>query len=135
MFTKLNNRITRTLAATLIPAAMTLGLAGNTFADVSWTAPAQMFYMPPSPPVTFSGTTNDTSITLQLSLAGGTTVNGILTVNGTEYCFVGCEADNVLNGVFNYGGNQVTFQATGVATSENIEIPCMNTSMTLELVY
>jgi hypothetical protein len=135
MFTKLNNRITRTLAATLIPAAMTLGLAGNTFADVSWTAPAQMIYMPPSPPITFSGTANDTTITLQMFFVGGTTVKGTLTVNGTQYYFVGCEADNVLNGVFNYGGNQVTFQATGVANSDNIEIPCMNTSMTLELVY
>ena len=39
MFTKLNNRITRTLAATLIPAAMTLGFAGNTFANVNRATP------------------------------------------------------------------------------------------------
>jgi hypothetical protein len=50
MFAKLNNRIIRTLAATLIPAAMTLGLAGNTFADTTWTAPR----------------TNDAAATLQL---------------------------------------------------------------------
>ena len=134
MFAKLNNLISRTLVAAVIPAAMTLGLAGNTFADASWTAPAQMIPMLSSPPITYSGTANDTSITLQVFFAGGTTVNGTLTINGTQYDFVGCEADNVLSGVFNYGGNQVTFQATGVASYENIVIPCMNTSMTLELV-
>jgi hypothetical protein len=66
---------------------------------------------------------------------GGTTVNGYITINGNQYTFIGCEADNVLNGVFNYQGQQVTFRGMGVATSLNLEIPSLNTSVTLELVY
>jgi hypothetical protein len=79
----------------------------------------------PSNSITFSGTANDTTTT---------TVNGVLTINGIQHYFVGCEADNILNGVFNCDGNQVTFHATGVAASENIEIPTLNISMTLELI-
>jgi hypothetical protein len=134
MFAKLNNLISRTLVATVIPAAMTLGLAGNTFADVDWSAPAQVNQVQSSNSLTFSGTADNTAISLQMFFAGGTTVNGYITINGNQYSFVGCEADSVLNGVLTYGDSQVTFRGVGVGTSVNLEIPSLNTSVTLELV-
>ena len=133
MFTKLNNHITRTLVATMIPAAMTLGLAGNTIANVNWATPRQVTQMQPSNSLTFSGTANNgTTITLQMFYVSPKSVNGVITINGAEYPFVAyIEGDN-LAGVLNDNGNQVRFDATGQAKLLYVEFN--GTTVTLQLV-
>ncbi len=133
MFTKLNNRITRTLAAALIPATMTLGLAGNTFANVNRQTTRQVADMQPSNSLTFSGTaSNGATITLQMFYVSPKSVNGVITINGVEYPFVAyVEGDN-LTGVLNDSGTQVRFDATGHANLLNVDFH--GTTVTLQLV-
>jgi hypothetical protein len=133
MFAKLNNRITRTIAATLIPAAMTFGLAGNTFASVNWATPRQVAQMQPSNSLTFTGTANNgATITLQMFYVSPKSVNGVITINGVAYPFVAyVEGDN-LTGVLNDNGTQVRFDATGQANLLNVDFH--GTTVTLQLV-
>jgi len=133
MFTKLNNRITRTIAAALIPATMTLGLVGNTFANVNQPTPRQITYMQPSNSLTFSGTaSNGATISLQMFYVSPKSVNGVITINGAQYPFVAyVEGDN-MTGVLNDNGTQVRFDATGQANLLNVDFH--GTTVTLQLV-
>jgi hypothetical protein len=132
MFTKLNNRITRTVVATVIPAAMTLGLAGSTLANVNWLAPHRVMQMQSSNPLTFTGIDNGAVITLQMSYVSPKSVNGIIMINGDQYPFVAYVNGASLFGVLNINGNQVRFDATNQANLLYVEF--MGRTVTLQLV-
>jgi|SRR5580658_6417910 hypothetical protein len=101
MLALLNNRISRTLIAAILPASMSLGLAGNTFGQCFPTPPAVAIPQQPGAMV-YSGL----GLYVEFDSVSDGYLNGEIFINNTACPFALQRVDrHGFRGQFNYGNN------------------------------